>query len=298
MKRYSPAAVAAMKDKYGFQFTKSLGQNFLVDQNIVEKIIDASALEKDGLVIEIGPGVGVLTAAAAERAGKVIAIEIDRKLIPVLEDTFKGYDNVEILRGDILKTDLAGLIEQNERINGVPRKSTAVIGNLPYYITTPVIMKILEDRMPVDRVTVMLQREVADRIKAGPGTKTYGALSVAAQYYCDVTRVANVSREVFVPKPNVDSAVLRLDIRKEKPVSPDLEAVFFACVKMGFAQRRKTLANALTGIQGLDKDAVSRALAHAGIDAGRRAETVSLREFAALASALTDIGRRGSDERT
>jgi len=286
MKLYSPATISEVRRKHGFQFSKSLGQNFLTDKNIIDKIIEKSMIGKGDLVIEIGPGIGVLTAAAAEAAGKVIAVEIDRNLIPILEDTLSDYDNIEIINSDILKIDLPALLEQNELINGQKREGVRILGNLPYYITTPIIMKILEDRVQTDSITIMLQKEVADRIKAQPGSRTYGALSVAVQYYCTVAHVANAPKEIFVPQPKVDSTVIRLDVRKEKPVLLSSEETFFAVVKAGFGQRRKTLLNSLTGIYGLTKDEIAVVMAAAGIDPVRRAETLSLEEFAALANAI------------
>lgn len=284
MKLYSPATIKDIRDKHGFQFSKSLGQNFLTDKNIIDKIIEKSFIGKQDLVIEIGPGIGVLTAAAAEEAGKVIAIEIDRKLIPILQDTLREYNNVEIVNKDILKTNLNELLEQNREINGQKVGAVRIIGNLPYYITTPIIMKILEDGVAADSITIMLQKEVADRIKAGPGTKAYGALSLAVQYYCTTTHVTNAPKEIFVPQPKVDSAVIRLDIRKEKPVILDSEEAFFAVIKAGFGQRRKTLLNSLTGVYGASKEDVSRIMEDAGIDSVRRAETLSMEEFAILAN--------------
>lgn len=286
MKLYSPTIINEVRKKHGFQFSKSLGQNFLTDKNIIDKIIEKSMIGKGDLVIEIGPGIGVLTAAAAEAAGKVIAIEIDRNLIPILGETLREYDNIEIINSDVLKTDLSALLEQNEEINGQKREGVKILGNLPYYITTPIIMKILEDRVRTDSITIMLQKEVADRIKAGPGTKAYGALSVAVQYYCTVAHVVNAPKEIFVPQPKVDSTVIRLDVRKEKPVLLSSEETFFAVVKAGFGQRRKTLLNSLTGIYGLTKDEIAVVMAAAGIDPVRRAETLSLEEFAALANAV------------
>lgn len=286
MKLYSPATISEVRRKHGFQFSKSLGQNFLTDKNIIDKIIEGSMIGKGDLVIEIGPGIGVLTAAAAEAAGKVIAVEIDRNLIPILKDTLSDYDNIEIINSDILKIDLSALLEQNELINGQKREGVRILGNLPYYITTPIIMKILEDRVQTDSITIMLQKEVADRIKAQPGSRTYGALSVAVQYYCTVAHVANAPKEIFVPQPKVDSTVIRLDVRKEKPVLLSSEETFFAVVKAGFGQRRKTLLNSLTGIYGLTKDEIAVVMATAGIDPVRRAETLSLEEFAALANAI------------
>ena len=289
MKLYSPAAIRDIKDRYGFKLSKSLGQNFLTDKNIIDKIIESSLITKDDMVIEIGPGIGVLTAEAAQAAGKVIAVEIDKNLIPILKETLAEFDNVEIVNQDILKTDLNRLIAEN----GYDK--VRIIGNLPYYITTPIIMKLLEDGVRADSITVMMQKEVADRIKAAPGTKAYGALSLAVQYYCTVEAVAKVPKEVFFPQPKVDSAVLRLDIRGEKPVKLKDERVFFACIKAGFGQRRKTLLNSLTGVCGLGKEEVLGVLETAGIDPVRRAETLSLEEFAALANAACDCGMQNGE---
>ncbi|MDD3169944.1 MAG: 16S rRNA (adenine(1518)-N(6)/adenine(1519)-N(6))-dimethyltransferase RsmA [Eubacteriales bacterium] len=286
MKLYSPSTINELKKRHGFRLSKSLGQNFLTDKNIIDTIIEKSNIGEKDLVIEIGPGIGVLTAAAAEEAGKVIAIEIDRNLIPILKETLREYDNIEIINSDVLKTDLKEILEQNREIRGQKTGGIKLLGNLPYYITTPIIMKILEDRVPADSITIMLQKEVADRIKSAPGSRTYGALSVAVQYYCTVAHVANAPKELFVPQPKVDSTVIRLDIRKEKPVQLNSEEAFFAVVKAGFGQRRKTLLNALTGIYGLTKDEVAAVMAAAGIDSVRRAETLSLEEFAALANTI------------
>jgi len=286
MKLYSPTTINQIKNKHGFKLSKSLGQNFLTDKNIIDKIIEGSNIGKKDLVIEIGPGIGVLTAAAAEEAGKVIAIEIDRKLIPILKETLSDYNNIEIINSDVLKTDLKELMEQNKEINGQSIDGVKILGNLPYYITTPIIMKILEDRVPADSITIMLQKEVADRIKAAPGSRTYGALSVAVQYYCTVTHVVNAPKEIFIPQPKVDSTVIRLDIRKESPVQLNSEEAFFAVVKAGFGQRRKTLLNSLTGVYGLSKEEIASVMGAAGIDPVRRAETLSLEEFAALANTI------------
>jgi len=286
MKLYSPATISELKNRHGFRLSKSLGQNFLTDKNIIDKIIEKSNIGETDLVIEIGPGIGVLTAAAAEAAGKVIAIEIDRNLIPILNETLREYDNIEILNNDVLKTDLREILEQNREIHGQKTSGVKILGNLPYYITTPIIMKILEDRVPADSITIMLQKEVADRIKSAPGSRTYGALSVAVQYYCTVAHVVNAPKEIFVPQPKVDSTVIRLDLRKEKPVQLNSEETFFAVVKAGFGQRRKTLLNALTGVCGLAKEEVAVVMAAAGIDPVRRAETLSLEEFAALANTI------------
>lgn len=278
MKLYAPSTIKIIKEKYGFRLSKSLGQNFLTDKNIIDKIIDASDITSDDLVIEIGPGIGVLTAEAAEKAKKVIAIEIDKNLIPILNDTLAEYDNVEIINDDVLKVDLNQIIKQANC------KKVRIIGNLPYYITTPIIMGILEKGIHADSITIMMQKEVAERIKASPGGKTYGALSVAVQYYCTVENVAIVPKEVFVPVPKVDSAVLRLNIRKDKPVSLLDERMFFKCIKAGFGQRRKTLQNSLMTLGDISKEQVKASLESVGIDGIRRAETLSLEEFAKMAN--------------
>lgn len=285
-KLYSPSTMAKIREKHGFRHSKSLGQNFLSDIHIIEDIVDGSDIEPEDLVIEIGPGMGVLTAAAAERAGKVIAVEIDKKLIPILKETLAEYDNVEIINADIMKTDLTEIVEANRPADG---GKVRVIGNLPYYITTPIIMKLLEESVPADSITIMMQKEVADRIKAGPGGKDYGALTVAVGFYCTITHVADAPKEVFVPRPKVDSTVIRLDLRKECPVDLIDQKIFFETVKGGFGQRRKTLLNSLTGVRGLPKPEIADALDAAGIDSKRRAETLSLDEFAAVAN---EIARR------
>lgn len=295
-KLYAPGTIKRIKDHHNFRLSKSLGQNFLTDGNIVDKIIESANAGPGDLVIEIGPGIGVLTAAAAEQAGKVVAVEIDRHLIPVLEETLQEYGNVEVINRDILKTDLTEVMADYEEINGEKRTGVKIIGNLPYYITTPIIMKILEDGVKADSLTIMLQKEVADRILAGPGTKTYGALSVAVQYYCTVSPVAKAPKEVFVPRPKVDSAVIRLDLRKEKPVELVSEAAFFATVKSGFGQRRKTLLNSLTGVLGSSREDVGIALSQAGIDPKRRAETLSIQEFANLANIIVKQREMGFNQ--
>ena len=280
MKLYAPSTIREIKDKDGFRLSKSLGQNFLTDKNIIDEIIESAQIGPEDLVMEIGPGMGVITMEAAEKAKKVIAVEIDKNLIPILKETLKDYDNVEIINKDILKTDVNGLIDGcKEKFAGVK-----ILGNLPYYITTPIIMKLLEDGVKADSITIMMQKEVADRIKALPGTKAYGALSVAVQYYCTAEAVVNVPKEVFMPQPKVDSTVLRLCIRKEKPVILEDRDMFFRCVKAGFGQRRKTLLNSLMGIDNITKDIVRDALEKAGIDPSRRAETLNLEEFAKLSN--------------
>lgn len=288
MKLYSPATIKDIRERYGFRLTKSLGQNFLTDKNIIDNIIEASNIGENDLVIEIGPGIGVITKEAAAKAGSVIAVEIDKNLIPILQETLADETNVKIINRDILKTDLTAVIEE-EKKNFPQMESVRIIGNLPYYITTPIIMKLLEDGVPADSITVMMQKEVADRIKAAPGNKERGALSVAVQYYCQVVKVTDVPKEVFVPAPKVDSTVLRLDIRKEKPVELKDDKLFFKAVKSGFAQRRKTLLNSLASGTGLGKDKIGQILEGAGIDPGRRAETLDIDEFAKIANEMFEM---------
>lgn len=283
MKLYAPSIINEIRGRHGFKNSKSLGQNFLTDKNIIDQIIDGADIGPEDLVIEIGPGLGVITYEAAQRAAKVIAVEIDQNLIPILKETLAECDNVEVINQDILKTDVNAIIRA-EKEKGI--KGVKVIGNLPYYITTPIIMKLLEDGIEADSITVMMQKEVADRIKSAPGKKTYGAISVAVQYYCNVETVTNVPRDVFIPQPNVDSAVLRLDIRKEKPVELLDKDMFFQCVKAGFGQRRKTLLNSITGVEGVNKEIAKEALEACGIEVSRRAETLDLNEFAALSNEI------------
>lgn len=285
MKLYAPSTIEAIKEKHRFQLSKSLGQNFITDKNVIERIVEGAGPTEDDLVIEIGPGIGVLTAEAAQQAAKVVAIEIDSKLIPILDETLAEYDNVEVINQDILKTDLNEIIDE-QRAKGSFSGDVKIIGNLPYYITTPIIMHILENSIRAESITVMMQKEVADRIKASPGNKTYGAISAAVQYYCEVEQVVSVPKEVFVPRPKVDSAVLKLTIRDKKPVDLIDEKAFFACIKSGFGQRRKTLLNSLTGTYGLPKDEIRRILEEAGIDPVRRAETLDMNEFAAIANGV------------
>lgn len=274
MKLYENSSIKNIKDAHGFRFSKSLGQNFLTDKNIVDKIIQGSAIGPEDTVIEIGPGMGVITFEAACRAKKVIAIELDSSLIPILGETLSGFDNVQIINQDVLKTDL------NEIINGEEAEHVKIIGNLPYYITTPIIMKLLEDKVMAESLTIMTQKEVAGRIGAGPGTKAYGALSIAVQYYCLVEKVTDVSRNSFIPAPKVDSTVLKLKFRQQPAAAVRNEKLFFQCVRAGFGQRRKTLSNSMQTLQGVSKDLIRDSLDAAGIDPARRAETLSIEEFA------------------
>jgi len=269
--------------RYGFALRKSLGQNFLVDANVLLKIVEAAELDPTKGALEIGPGIGALTEQLARAAGRVAAIELDRRLIPILEELLAPYGNVEIVHGDALKLDLKRLIA--ERFAGLARVS--VVANLPYYVTTPILMKLLEDRLPLEHIVVMVQKEVAERMTAPPGGKDYGSLSVAVRYFAEPEIICTVPRGVFVPPPNVDSAVVRLRLRDRPPVDVRDEAMFFRVVHAAFAQRRKTLANNLTALLGKERRQEAAALpAACGIDPGRRGETLSLEEFAALANRL------------
>ena len=287
MELYNPSVIRGIKNKYRFKFSRSLGQNFLTNKEVIDGIVEGADITKEDLVIEIGPGIGVLTAAAAEKAGKVIAIEIDTNLVTILGDTLAEFDNVKVINENVLKLNLAKIIEEEAGYY----KAVKVIGNLPYYITTAIIMKLLEEKLPVESITIMMQKEVADRIKSSPGSRIYGAISVAVQYYCRVNIVEDVPKDYFMPMPKVDSAVLRLDVRKEAPVNLLDEKMFFRCIKAGFSQRRKTLLNSLTGT-GFGKGVISKCLVNAGIDGKRRAETLSLSDFAAVANELVKEGKK------
>lgn len=278
----TPTRTKEILEKYGFSFKKSLGQNFLIDTNILHNIIAAADLTREKAAIEIGPGIGALTEQLARTAGKVMAIEIDQRLLPILAETLSPYDNVEVVHGDVLHLDLRSLLA--EKLAGFDRIS--VVANLPYYVTTPILMKLLEGRLPLEHIVVMIQKEVAERIAAKPGTKDYGSLSIAAQFYAETQVVMNVPAQVFVPRPNVDSAVIRLQVREKPAVEVDDEDVFFRVVKGSFAQRRKTLLNNL--MNGLflkeRKDEVIQMLEEIGIDPTRRGETLHMEEFARLAN--------------
>ena len=288
---HTPGGIREIGKKHDFRTAKRLGQNFLTDLSVVDRIVESSEAGPRDLVIEIGPGMGVLTARAADAAGKVAAIEVDAKLIPILRETLAPYANVAVIHEDVLKADLQAIIDQERALSdGTLAEQVRILGNLPYYITTPILMKLLEERIGVQSITIMVQKEVAQRISAPPGSRIYGALSVAVQYYCEIDYVVTVPKEAFYPVPKVDSAVIHLRLRAKPPVKLLSEKLFFECVKKGFGQRRKTLHNALTGICELDKDATGRLLEAAGIDPVRRAETLSLEEFAALANCLAQPG--------
>ena len=281
MKLYQPSTIKELRDRFGFRFSKSLGQNFLTDKNIIDSIIEGSGVTGDDLAIEIGPGIGVITRELAQIAHKVIAIEIDTDLLPILQVTLGDLDNVEVVNEDVLKTDLKELIAREEFTGKV-----RVIGNLPYYITTPIIMKLLQDAPGLDTITVMMQKEVADRLKAAPGSKDCGAISLMVQYYSEITEVVKVPKTVFVPQPKVDSMVLRLDVRKEPAVPVKDPEFMFKVIKAGFGQRRKTLLNALSVLEGYTKDDIRKALEDCGIDPTRRGETLDIAEYASLSDRL------------
>ena len=277
----SHSATMDLVKKHGFKFTKSLGQNFLIDDNIVDKIVAGAGIGPGDKIIEVGPGIGTLTREMASRAQNLMAVEIDKNLIPILEDTLGDYDNVKVVNEDIIKADIRGLIDEN--LGGGPVK---LVANLPYYITTPIIMRFLEENINVTDIVVMVQKEVAERMNAQPGGKDFGALSVAVQYYCDTEIIAKVPRHLFVPQPNVDSIVIALRVRSERKYKVDDEGLYFKVVKAAFGQRRKTLLNSISSMGNLAKDQVKEALEEAGIDPKRRGETLSLDEFAILSNVI------------
>lgn len=277
----SHRATKSVVEKHGFKFSKSLGQNFLIDDNVIDKILNGARLSEGDKVIEVGPGIGTLTREMGKVADKVVAIEIDKTLIPILSETLDEFDNIEVVNQDILKVNIQELV--NEKLSGGPVK---LVANLPYYITTPIVMKFLEEDIPVTDIVVMVQKEVADRMNAGPGTKDYGALSVAVQYYCDTEIVAKAPRHMFIPQPNVDSTVIGLHVRKELKYPVDNEEIFFKTVKASFGQRRKTLLNSLGGLGILNKDEIREVLKESDIDEKRRGETLTIEEFAKLSNVI------------
>ena len=279
----------AVLERHGFTFKKSFGQNFLTDTNILQKIVDTAEIDDQVNVIEIGPGIGALTEFLAERAAEVMAFEIDHRLVPILADTLRDFDNVTVVNEDILKVDLAQHI-QNFKNPDLPIK---VVANLPYYITTPILMHLIESGIPFSEFVVMMQKEVADRISAQPNTKAYGSLSIAVQYYMTARVAFIVPRTVFVPAPNVDSAILKMVRRPEPAVAVEDESFFFKISKASFTHRRKTLWNNLTGYFGKTeeiKDKLTKALDQAGLSPSVRGEALSLEEFASLADALKGQG--------
>jgi 16S rRNA (adenine1518-N6/adenine1519-N6)-dimethyltransferase len=281
----TPVRTKEILDKYGFSFKKSLGQNFLIDTNILNRIVDHAELMDGSGAIEIGPGIGALTEQLAKRAEKVVAFEIDQRLLPILEDTLSPYPNVKIIHSDVLKADVHAVMEQEF----AQFKDVMVVANLPYYVTTPILMKLLEERLPIRGIVCMLQKEVGDRISAKPGTKEYGSLSIAVQYYTKAETVMIVPKTVFMPQPNVDSAVIRLTLHYEPPVKVKDEAFFFHVTRSSFAQRRKTILNNLTSQLPdgkLKKESIQAALQQAGVEESRRGETLTIEEFAQLSNAL------------
>ncbi|HEX3032532.1 MAG TPA: 16S rRNA (adenine(1518)-N(6)/adenine(1519)-N(6))-dimethyltransferase RsmA [Bacillota bacterium] len=278
--------------KYGFRFKKSLGQNFLVDEQVLQAIVNAAQLTPGDVVVEIGPGLGTLTRRLAQQAGRVIAVEVDRNLEPVLRETLAGLDNVEVHWGDVLKTDLDALVsDKTEQEFGRGGKSYKVVANLPYYITTPIVMRLLEEGYNLESLVIMVQQEVAARLVAAPGTRDCGAISVAVHYHTIPELVTRVSRKAFVPPPEVESGVVRLTRRTEPPVLVGSEHLFFRVVKAAFAQRRKTLLNALANSGfSLDKSGWAELLESLGIDQNRRGETLAIEEFALLSSKLWERG--------
>ncbi|PZE19193.1 16S rRNA (adenine(1518)-N(6)/adenine(1519)-N(6))-dimethyltransferase RsmA [Paenibacillus xerothermodurans] len=286
----SPRRTTELLKRHGLVLKKSLGQNFLVDPNILQKIVAAAGLDRSRAVLEIGPGIGALTQQLAKLAGKVVAVEIDQRLLPLLKETLSAYPHASVVHGDVLKVDLRGLFEEQfENFEQV-----SVVANLPYYITTPIIMKLLEKKLPLEYIVVMIQKEVADRMSAKPGGKDYGSLSIAVQYYCEPEIVTIVPHTVFVPQPNVDSAVIKLAVRKQPPVQVQDEEFFFDVVQASFVQRRKTIYNNLAArfFSKETKSQLEPVLRQADIDPSRRGETLSMGEFARLSHCLADALKR------
>ena len=269
-------------ERHGFSFSKKLGQNFLINPGVCPRMAEACGADGDSGVLEIGPGIGVLTRELALRAGKVVAVELDDRLPPVLAETLADRDNVRVVQGDCMKLDLHALIREE-----FGDRPVAVCANLPYYITSPIIMNLLESRLPVENITVMVQKEAAQRLCAAPGTRQAGAVTLAVAYYAEAEMLFQVSRGSFMPAPNVDSAVIRLTVRKQPPCAVKDEKLLFRLIRAGFGQRRKTLLNSLTGA-GYGKEALSAALDRAGISPTARAEQLTLADFAAVADALSE----------
>ena len=283
----NPTNTIAVLNRYGFDFKKKFGQNFLIDENVVEKIVREAGVTKDDFVVEVGPGIGTMTQILCENAREVVAVEIDKKLIPILtEDTLSYYDNVTVINEDILKLDIKKLAD--EKNEGRPIK---VVANLPYYITTPIIMGLFESGVPIDSITIMVQKEVADRMQTGPGSKDYGALSLAVQYYATAKIILNVSATCFMPRPNVDSAVIKLTRHKEPTVNVADEKLMFKIIRASFNQRRKTLVNGLKNSPELSfsKEQIVKAIEKIGKPETIRGEALTLEEFAELANAFTEL---------
>ena len=276
-----PKKTIEVIQKYQFAFQKRFGQNFLIDAHVLEKIVSAAGITKDDCILEIGPGIGTMTQYLAESAGQVIAVEIDTNLLPILTDTLKDYSNVKVINQDILKVDINELVKEYN--NGRPIK---VVANLPYYITTPIIMGLFESNVPIDNITVMVQKEVADRMQVGPGSKDYGALSLAVQYYASPYIVANVPPNCFIPRPNVGSAVIRLTRYQEPPVQVKDPKLMFKLIRASFNQRRKTLQNGLNNSPEISfsKEEITKAIESLGVSPSVRGEALSLEQFAQLAN--------------
>lgn len=286
-----PQNTIAILQKYHFNFQKKFGQNFLIDTHVLERIIQAAGITKEDFVLEIGPGIGTMTQYLCENAGEVVAVEIDQNLIPILKETLSAYDNVTVINEDILKVDIVRLAE--EKNGGKPIK---VVANLPYYITTPIIMGLFESHVPIDSITIMVQKEVADRMQVGPGTKDYGALSLAVQYYAKPEIIANVPPNCFMPRPNVGSAVIRLTRHEKVPVAVDNEKLMFRLIRASFNQRRKTLANGLSNSPEihLAKEVIQESIEELGVPVTIRGEALTLEQFAELSNI---IGRKIREER-
>ena len=282
----NPQKTIEIIQKYEFTFQKKFGQNFLIDSHVLNKIISSADITKDDFVLEIGPGIGTMTQYLAEAAGRVLAVEIDKTLIPILHETLSLYDNVEVINEDVLKLDICKIVE--EKNGGKPIK---VVANLPYYITTPIIMGLLEAHVPVESITVMVQKEVAMRMQAGPGTKDYGALSLAVQYYCEPYIAANVPPNCFMPRPKVGSTVIRLTRYSQPPVTTEHEQLMFRLIRASFNQRRKTLANGLNNASDLhySKEQIAQAIEKLGVSASIRGEALTLEQFAKLADILAGV---------
>lgn len=282
----TPSRTKEILNKYKFTFKKSLGQNFLVDVNILQNIVKHAGIDKDAGAIEIGPGIGALTEQLAIHADKVVAFEIDQRLLPILKDTLGDYSNINLIHQDILEANVKEVIKENF----APDQKVHVVANLPYYITTPILMKLIQDKLPVSSITVMIQKEVAERMAAEPNTKSYGSLTIALQYYTEAEVVMVVPKTVFMPQPNVDSAILKLNLREKPPVHVQDEDFFFDIIKASFAQRRKTLQNNLKSFfkDKYDKDMITDILLQSGIDFKRRGESLSIEEFAHLANTFTN----------
>lgn len=287
----TPTRTKEILKKYKFSFKKSLGQNFLIDVNVLENIIKHASIDKAAGTIEIGPGIGALTEQLAIHSEKVVAFEIDQRLLPILEDTLGAYSNIEVIHQDILEADVEAVIRTHFKED----QPVHVVANLPYYITTPILMKLLRDQLPVASITVMIQKEVAERMAAQPNSKSYGSLTVAVQYYTHAKIVMTVPKTVFNPQPNVDSSILQLEMREEPAAEVEDEDFFFGVVKASFAQRRKTLRNNLTNYfsEDFDKAGINMVLEQIGIDGTRRGESLSIAEFATLANAFyKEINKR------